>query len=230
MNPPLPAINPSASQPRNEDTGTSDQTVHLHHARLVMRDGRRYGALTAKGATWVTTAAGCLLQPEVGDLVLVSVTAGRGYILTILERGAPESAAQVEVPGDLRLSVPTGKLEIHASDGVSVDAGAVFALSATQAAVSLNEANIACRTLHAEGDHAHTNWKTRTDVSVNRMDIATRAETHLRESVRRIAEHEDVAVGSQRTVVTEDWSVQTGSADLKARERVAVDAASVQIG
>lgn len=230
MNHPNPALDPAVSQPDAAPAYSPDQGARLHHARLVMRDGRRYAALTGAGAIWVTPAAGCLLQPEVGDIALVSLAAGQGYILTVLERGAPASAARVEVPGDLQLSLPEGKLSIQAADGVALDAGPALEVNAAHATVTLDEADLRCQTLRVAGDNAHTHWNTRNDVSVERMEISGRAEVHLGQSVRRVAGHDDVTTGSQRTVVNEDWSVHAATADLKARDRVAVDADSVQIG
>jgi hypothetical protein len=204
--------------------------ARMYHARLVMRDGVRYGALTDEGASWVTAAAGCLLQPEVGDLVLLSVAGGQGYILTVLERGTPEAIARIEIPGSLRLSVPDGRLELDAAQGVSVDAGESLSLRATQAAAAFEHTDVSSGSMRIAGQALHSSWTSRTEVSGTRLDIATRGETHLGESVRRIAGHEDVAAGSLRQTVTEDWSVQAATADLKARDRVAIDAGSVQIG
>jgi hypothetical protein len=204
--------------------------ARMYHARLVMRDGARYGALTDEGAFWVAPAAGCLLQPDVGDLVLVSVAGGQGYILTVLERGTPEAIARIEIPGSLRLSTPAGRLELEAAQGVSLDAGPSLSLKAQEASAAFQHADVRSESLRVAGDTLHATWNSRTDVSGTRLDIATRGETHLAESVRRIAGHEDVSAGSLRQTVSEDWSVQAATADLKATDRVAVDANSVQIG
>src|SRR3546814_3104002 len=98
---PLPddAVAPSSANQEARDEAS------LQHARLVMGYGKRYAALTRQGAVWVTPAAGCLLQPAIGDLALVSLMNGQGYILTVLERAAPDSPAEVALPGDLQLSL-----------------------------------------------------------------------------------------------------------------------------
>ncbi|CAM3850308.1 DUF3540 domain-containing protein [Bordetella bronchialis] len=221
---------PAGTAPAPATTPAYGPGARMYHARLVMRDGARYGALTEEGASWVTAAAGCLLQPEVGDLVLLSVAAGQGYILTVLERGTPESIACIEIPGSLRLSVPDGRLEVQARQGVALDAGDALSLRAQSATAAFDRAEVASESLRLAGQDMHTCWTTRTDVSGTRLDIATRGETHLAQSVRRIAGHEDVSAGSLRQTVDEDWSVQAATADLKARDRVAIDAGSVQIG
>src|SRR3546814_19676989 len=96
-----------------------------YHARLVMHEGRRYCALTEEGAIWVTAAAGCLLQPAVGDVVLVSVAgANNGYILSVLERGRPEQDAVMSVPGTLQLRARHVEIcapsELNLGDGGSL--------------------------------------------------------------------------------------------------------------
>ena len=204
--------------------------ARLLHARLVMRDGHRYAALTDAGASWVSPAAGCLLQPELGDLVLLSLAAGQGYILTVLERATPQALARIEVPGDLSLSVPHGKLAVHAAEGVELDAGPQLSVTAQQASAAYTHAELACETLRQTGVTLQTQWHSRSDVSGTRMDIATRSEFHSAESVRRIAGHEDVNAGSLRQTVSEDWSVHAASADVKGRDRVAIDGGTVQLG
>src|SRR3546814_9921112 len=111
-------MNPTTTSPTLPDTdtalGVSCDTgqARQYHARLVMHEGRRYCALTEEGAIWVVAAAGCLLQPAVGDVALVSVAGMGGYVLSVLERGRPDQAAVVSVQGTLRLQ----RSEEHTSE------------------------------------------------------------------------------------------------------------------
>jgi len=223
---PLPedaAAAPSANQePRDQ--------ASLQHARLVMGDGTRYAALTPQGAIWVTPAAGCLLQPAIGDLALVSLMNGQGYILTVLERAAPDRPAEVALPGDLHLSLPQGRLAVTATHGVALDAGPALDVAAGRLTAALQTADVACQALRLTGDEAFSQWNTRTDMAGSRLDIATRSESHAEHSVRRIAGHEEVCAQSMRHLVDQDWSVHADTADLKACDRAAVTAASVQLG
>src|SRR5690606_3243210 len=84
-----------------------------YHARLVMHEGRRYCALTDEGAIWVAPAACCLLDPAVGDVALVSIAGTNGYILSVLERGRPEQAAVMSVPGTLQLRAENVAISAH---------------------------------------------------------------------------------------------------------------------
>lgn len=224
---PLASTRPGCADPV---LPAANQEANLQHARLVMSDGKRYAALTSQGTQWVTPAAGCLLQPAVGDLALVSLAADQGYILTVLERGAPETPAELTVPGDLRLSLPEGRLALAAARGIALDAGPALDVAARHLSAALQGADLACQALKLTGDEAYTHWHTRTDVAGSRMDVAARSESHVQHSVRRIAGHEEISAQSVRQTVEQDWSVRADTANLKARERVALDAASVQLG
>jgi len=195
--------------------------AHQYHARLVMRDGRRFCALTDDGAVWVVPAAGCLLQPAVGDMALVSIAGAGGYVLNILERARPEQDAVVAVPGGLRLEA--GKVEIAARDGVEMEAGGQLQLRAGAARMRFG-------TLAIEGATLHARWTQRVEVSQQRIDIASHAESHWGYSLRRIGTHEEVTAASIRQLVTRDWSVRAGTAGLVGRDRVAIDGDAVQIG
>jgi hypothetical protein len=64
-------------------------------------------------------AFSCLVTPEVGDRVLVGDTGDRTYVLAVLERpNASEST--IELDGDVKMSLPGGKLEITAKEGITL--------------------------------------------------------------------------------------------------------------
>ncbi|GAB2896038.1 DUF3540 domain-containing protein [Paralcaligenes sp. KSB-10] len=203
----------------------------LHHMRLAMRDGQRFGAVLDTGRLWLTAAAGCLLQPEVGDLVLASVVGNQGYILTVLERAKPDEPAEISVPGTLRLNLPQGKLEITARHGIALDSGAGMEFSAQQWSAAFEQANVSCQTLHISGDAIQSTWQARTDVcGGTRLNIAARSETHFGCSVRKVTGHEESSAQSLRQLVDRDWTLQAGTADMNAQDRVALNADSIQIG
>lgn len=227
MTNPLPAPSSCAVDPV---TPAANQEPGLFHARLVMGDGKRFAALTGQGTQWVTPAAGCLLQPAVGDLVLVSLAGAQGYVLMVLERAAPETTAELSVPGDLRLSAPDGRLRLDAAQGIELDAGPALHLAARQLSALIHAANVACNSLRVSGDEACSHWNTRTDLSGTRVEIARSTECHTERSVRRIAEHEEVTARSIRHSVEHDWSIHAETADVSARVRVALQAPSVHLG
>lgn len=64
-------------------------------------------------------AFSCLVTPQVGDRVLVADTESRAFVLAVLER--PHcSDSTIELQGNLTMSVPMGKLEIRAQNGIAL--------------------------------------------------------------------------------------------------------------
>lgn len=211
-----------------EDTVSSAAT--LAHARLVMSDGNRYAALTNGGTRWMTPAAGCLLRPAVGDWVLVSISGDRGFILTVLERAAPDTPAEISAPGDLQLSLPQGRLMLNASQGIGIDAGDSLDVAAGQLSATLQSAAIACHTLQVTGHATVSQWETRCTLSGQTLDIATQHETHAQQSVQRVTGHAEIVAQSLRHTVDHDWAVCADTADLRGRDRVTVQGDAVQLG
>ncbi|MDN5842470.1 MAG: DUF3540 domain-containing protein [Alcaligenaceae bacterium] len=206
----------------------SSGQARQYHARLVMHEGRRYCALTNEGAIWLTAAAGCLLQPAVGDVVLVSVTGANGYILSVLERGRPDQTAVMSVPGTLQLRAQN--VEVCARSELSLDAGSDLHIKADAAQVDLDAARVRCQALSLQGDALHSRWNQRVDIAQEHIAIASYSETHLGRSTRRIAGHEEVTAASFRQSATQDWTVRAGTATLVGRNRAVIDGNSIQIG
>ena len=195
-----------------------------------MQDGDRFCALTDAGAIWVVAAAGCLLQPEVGDVVLISATGAKGYVLTVLERGNHDKTAVLSVQGDARLQAKDGRLQIVSERGVALEAGAELTVHAQQAHLSLDNARLHCDDLSVSGGQMQSTWDKRTDVAQEHIEIAASSEAHLGRSKRRIAGHEEVSAESSRQLVKRDLTIRAGTATLIGQNRVAVDGDSVQIG
>lgn len=202
----------------------------LAHARLVMCDGACYAALVDQGTHWVVPAAGCLLQPEIGDTVLISVSGVQGYILTVLQRAAGNRTATLRVPGNLHLSLPDGQLTVSASDGISLDAGPTLDMAAQTLSAALQFASVACSTMQVTGETSRSHWKTHTTISEHALDFTARHESHVCHSVYRVAGHAEISAQSLRHTIDQDWSVSADTTDLKARDRVTVQGDTVQLG
>jgi hypothetical protein len=90
---------------------------------VVSADERGLLVRTGRGDYRARRATSCLLAPAAGDLVLVcTLSSGACYVLAVLEReeGAPGAIAY---DGDLRVTLPRGRLDLAAQDGVGVTTG-----------------------------------------------------------------------------------------------------------
>lgn len=211
------------------DNGSFAGGAQNCHARVYAKDGERCGVAGPLGGYWVAIAASCLLQPEVGDKVLVSMGAGEGYILAVLEQ-ADTSQADLRMPGHARLSAPQGSLTVAARDGLKLAGGPAVALEAQSTSLVTGSLAVHARSMQLAGDSHHSVWRERHEVAHIRSTVAVRMEYRAQDRRTRISGHDDVAAGSQRIVVQGDWRVRARSADVRARKRASIDAEHVQIG
>jgi hypothetical protein len=68
----------------------------------------------------VRQATSCLIEPELGDLVLLAVPANDpgGYLLAVLEREGKQ--ATIAAAGDLVITAPRGRVSVAASEGLEL--------------------------------------------------------------------------------------------------------------
>lgn len=204
----------------------------LLHARLTIRDGQRFGTLGATGQLWLTPAAGCLLQPEVGDLVLASTANGQtGYVLTVLERANPKDARTLSAPGDLRVELPNGELRITAVRGIRLDTDEDLTVRAKRWHAAFHETAFSSQTMTVTGDTIASVWHTRSDIcGGTHLKAATHSEAYYGNSLRRVAGHEESSARSLRLCVDYDWTLRAQSATLRAQDLATINADSIQIG
>lgn len=84
-------------------------------ARVVSHEAECWLVRTVDGTqVRARTAASCLLQPRPADRVLLFCTEGHGWILAILERGAPQDGNLIETDGPLEVRSRSGSISFDA--------------------------------------------------------------------------------------------------------------------
>jgi len=214
----------------NQALQLMDSTAVLRHVRINAVDGERFGVVSAEGHRyWLKPAVGCLLQPAVGDSVLVSLAGDEGYILSVLERGQAQTA-ELRVAGDLCLSLPSGALSINVRDGVALDAGDALAVHAAQAVAHFCDAQLGVGMLKITGECAENHWLERNDHTLRHNEQAVRHSAEYGDSRRQVQGHEELSAGSLRQQVDKDWSLRGETLDLFADVTVAVGGERIKLG
>jgi hypothetical protein len=165
----------------------------------------------------------------VGDCVLISLSGDQGYILTVLER-SQTLASELRVPGDLRLNIGAGSLNIQARDGLVLDAGSALTVEAENSALTIGNAELDIRLLSITGGRADSHWQELNEHAERLSQQATRHDAQYGDSRRRVQGHEDAHAGSLRQRVDGDWSVRGETLDLFADVAVAIDAQRIKLG
>lgn len=175
-------------------------------------------------------AAGCLLTPEAGDLVLaVHLSSGKAFVLSVLERASTE-AGRLEVEGDLEICTPNGALEISARDGLELGSATRASLAAPELEISAGEGKITMGSLTLLAGLISS--------QVDKMTLAARSVEsvigRLTQSLRnRFTKVEDLDRLEAATVSVEAedlHSVRTRFSLLSVEEDAKIDAGIIHLG
>ena len=191
------------------------------HARVNARQAQRFGVVAGQERFWVEAAFSCLVQPRVGDTVLVSLDGGgAGYILAILERD--EASMELQLGADVQLHIEAGNLAVQCRDGLAVRAG--------HCSLSSPEAELLLGRLRVSGERASSHWREREERTLLLDQQATRHEAHYGESRQSVSGHEQRHSGSLRQRVDEDCQLHAQRLTLEAEGRVAIDGSTIELG
>src|SRR5690348_13888334 len=100
------------------------QGVFQEFGEVVAKDERGLRVRTSLAEFAAQRAVSCLVEPKVGDRVLVaSEEGGESFVLAVLAR-KEKAAMEIAAEGDLVLRANAGKVQIMAQEGVDIVAGA----------------------------------------------------------------------------------------------------------
>jgi len=162
-----------------------------------------FGVIEAK------KAAGCLVNPEQGDMVLLSVDIeGKCYVLNVLERQGTH--AELVVPGDCTLVSSTGRLSLKGVD-VSLSAADKTELVSGKLEVAADKADITVSKVTLLGKKLYSQVKRITTIAKS-IDQHVKMFTQRAENSERfIKDHEEVQTGSTRYLVEDTLTTQAGN-------------------
>lgn len=199
----------------------ADTVVHVH-GLVTRRLDDTFEVEARQGVFRATKAAGCLLEPEAGDKVLLTVDPlGASYILNILERPR-DKPLEISAPGGLTVRTPAGAFKIEAEESISLGAP-TLEIDAWQGQARIRDFEWTGRSLTASLSKA--------DLVVKMLE--TSAEVIIqkaRQSFRFIEELEQACLGRLRCLVDGSLFLKGKRASLKAEETVKIDGESIHLG
>lgn len=200
----------------------------------------RHGTVTAKSAGRLTVgvggdeiaarrAAGCLLEPGVGDTVLVGSSNGEHWVLTVLDRD-PARSSEISVEGDLRLRTAHGKIAIVAQDGIDLISPGTTSVVSNQVEVRTRTASVL-----AEGLELFGGWM-RTEVDKVKLlaqsldQVVDRFSQRAKRSYREVSDFDQVKAGSSHHRVDKTMRMHAGDVAMTADGIVKMDGKQIHVG
>ncbi|WP_319762556.1 DUF3540 domain-containing protein [Maridesulfovibrio sp.] len=196
-------------------------TPQLEYGRVILADG---GVVveTSLGELEAQKAVSCLVCPEVGDSVLVSVDKQGGvWILSVLSRAA-ETVTSLEVDGDVALRSKNGSLSIVADNELNCISDKA-ALHSNEVEISAGRVSLTSRLFSSNVERVKKVAGTVDEVS---REFTRRAVNYFRFT----REHEDCQAESRRQLVDETLTVQSKNTMIVSEEHVKIDGELIHMG
>jgi len=159
--------------------------------RVVGVMGKTVRVRSALGEVEARRAASCLLEPELGDEVLVVHHERGTHVLSVLERDE-EAPAKLTTEGDLHISAASGRISVNARDGVDVVTPGETVIASGTARVSAAKADVVLGALAFVGDHLTAHVDRIKTVAQSVETVSDRLVQRLQRAYRFIARSETV--------------------------------------
>jgi hypothetical protein len=178
-------------------------------------------------------AVSCLVEPNVGDSVLLALHDDGAHILAVLSRagGADAGAAtSIAVPGDLEISSDTGRVTLRAPKGLrSVTAGDAE-LCADTVRVSAREGTMAVSALRYLGKQLHAHVSQIHSVAESVESVASRVVQRADRVYRFIAEAEQVRAHYLEWAAELAINIKSKTTIMRSAELTKIDGQQIHLG
>ena len=140
----------------------------------------------ADGTVLAKRAAGCLLKPEQGDLVLWwSDGRDAAYVLTVLER-LPDLPALLSVEGDLTLNSEKGSVSINGAGRVELNSGREVRLTGPMLGMDSLEMEVSTQKLALWARMVETRAGVVKFIAKSLDSVIDRVQQKLKDCIRRV--------------------------------------------
>jgi hypothetical protein len=189
---------------------------------LVVVESRAWGVRTLE------RAPSCLLEPRVGDRVLVIQGDGEGYVLGVLRTEGTTSRLRVD--GDLELEAHGGSLRLNASQDVSVVGGRVVSMVGSALRLTAAQGEMFFEKLAYVGRELAGDVGAAKLVAGTLHSFVDRLQQHLKRSFRTVEESEQVLAGRLDYRAEAELELHAKHAFVRADELVKVTGEQIHMG
>lgn len=193
-------------------------------------EGATFVARTEEGEHRARRAASCLLEPEVGDLVLLAVaTDGRSYVLAVLER-EEGAAGSIVADGDLTIKLVKGRFAVAAQEGVELVSGKDVSVVSGDLRVNAVDGTVALTRLSFLGDVVRAEIAKAKVLAGSFDTIAERISQKVKRAYRIVEETDHLRAEAVDYVAKKTMSLRGQNALVTAEELVKVDGDQIHLG
>lgn len=204
----------------------ADDSWQLRTARILApapeAGAGRYRISRPGGEASALRAAGCLLEPAPGDLVLIAVGETEDpYILNVLTRASAAPCTLAALDGG-PIALKGARIDLTAGTGLSLTAPQL-AVTTDEAAVAFRKASLVGKGVFAALDRIET-------VAQEVMAFAHRSVETIGTLVRRVQNQEVTSARQVVQQVDETLTIQATHAAIVARDQMRIDGERITMG
>jgi hypothetical protein len=193
-------------------------------------EGGELTVRTESGLYRARRAFSCLVEPMVGDVVLLSgLPSGACYVLAVLEREA-DAPARLVADGDLEVRLPQGRFVVAAQEGIDLVSAQEVSVTAGGVRVNATEGNVVLRQLSVLGSFVRAEFD-RIKVLAESCDtVLDRLLQRVKRSYRFVEEHDQVRAAQIDYVAKNNASLRGENTLITAKDLVKVDSEQIHLG
>lgn len=197
--------------------------------RVTRAQGALFAVASGSAEYEARRAASCLIEPVEGDEVLLAIVPGRGtYVLAVLEREG--EAARLQVPGDLELQAPGGRVVIAARDGIDLVSTGRVGVASEAFEVTARTADLVLERLGVIGEAVQAQLGKAKVVAESIDQAADRVVQRVKRVYRFVSESEQVRARRLDVAAEKTMSLHAENAIVTADELVKVDGGQIHLG
>ena len=175
-------------------------------------------------------AVSCLVQPEAGDGVLISLAKGEPtYVLAVLER-EPTSRTRIVAEGGLEIHAAGGPLSLTAQDDVEVVSGATVSMTSGGIRVNAADGVVSLQRLSFFGDIVSTQVARMKVAAGSLEQVIERLSQKVRRSYREIEESDHLRAERIDYAAKKNMSLRAENTLVTAHQLVKIDADQIHVG
>jgi len=174
---------------------------------------------TPAGTFTGSRAAGCLLDPQKNDQVLLFHSRDECWILTVLKRNSQETAT-LSFEKSVQIKALQGSIHLVATESIS-SSSAELEVHAEKGSGIFGSIDLIASTYRSYIDNAVA-------ILQNMNLFCRHMQRQFLRSIKRVEEHED-EYAATRTIQGNKVDIVTGSTEIKASGRVAVNASQYHV-
>ncbi|WP_224366482.1 DUF3540 domain-containing protein [Hyalangium versicolor] len=188
-------------------------------------------SVRADSGTYLARRAfSCLVEPMLGDVVLVSgLPDGTCWVLAVLEREA-DAPARLVTEGDLEIRLTQGRFVVAAQEGVDLVSAQDVSVTAGAVRVNADEGSVVTRQLNLLGSFVRAEFD-RIKVLAESCDSAfDRLLQRMKRSYRFVEEHDQVRAARIDYVAEQNATLRGSNTLVTAKDLVKVDGEQIHLG